>query len=100
MWLPALSVAAVDQPVRSSPFSLYMDVVSGQRFHRVWLLFPIMLLPLTGIMTWTRQAIFQRDWDAVLQPAAQYSAVCGLHTADLRHLNSPAGEYHPTWGTG
>ena len=77
---------------------LYMDVVSGQRVHRVWLLFPIMLLPLTGIYYFNRQAIFQRDWDAVLQllPNTLLFAGCTLLIFAIRI--SPAGEYHPTWG--
>ena len=77
---------------------LYMDVVSGQRVHRVWLLFPIMLLPLTGIYYFNRQAIFQRDWDAVLQllPNTLLFAGCTLLIFAIRI--SPAGEYHPTGG--
>ena len=77
---------------------LYMDVVSGQRVHRVWLLFPIMLLPLTGIYYFNRQAIFQRDWDAVLQllPNTLLFAGCTLLIFAIRI--SPPGRVSPHLG--
>ena len=77
---------------------LYTDITSGLWVHRAWILFPLILLPLAGVFYYNRQAIFQKDWDAVLSllPNTLLFLGCTLLVFAIRV--HPAGEYHPTWG--
>ena len=45
---------------------IYTDLTSGIRLHRSWLLFPLMLAPMATVVFYNRQAIFLRDWNAVV----------------------------------
>ena len=77
---------------------LYTDITSGIRFQRAWLLFPVMLTPLAAVFYYNRQAIFARNWPAVvtLLPNTLLFLGCTLLIFAIRI--HPAGEYHPTWG--
>ena len=77
---------------------LYMDITSGMRQDKTWLLFPVMLLPLAAIYYYNRQAIFLKKWEdvIVLLPNTLLFLGCTLLIFAMRI--SPAGEYHPTWG--
>ena len=77
---------------------LYTDITSGIRFQRAWLLFPVILTPLAAVFYYNRQAIFARNWPAVvtLLPNTLLFLGCTLLIFAIRI--HPAGEYHPTWG--
>ena len=77
---------------------LYTDITSGARLHRVWLLFPVMLTPLAVILYYNRQAIFLRDWPAVLRLLPNTLLFLGCTLLIFAIRIDPAGEYHPTWG--
>ena len=77
---------------------LYTDITSGARLHRVWLLFPVMLFPLTVIIYYNRQAIFLRNWPAVVRLLPNTLLFLGATVLIFAIRIDPAGEYHPTWG--
>ena len=77
---------------------LYTDIASGLWVHRAWILFPLILLPLAGIFYYNRQAIFQKDWDAVLALLPNTLLFLGCTMLVFAIRIHPAGEYHPTWG--
>lgn len=77
---------------------IYTDITSGARLHRAWLLFPVMLFPLAVIVYYNRQAIFLRDWPAVIRLLPNTLLFLGATVLIFAIRIDPAGEYHPTWG--
>lgn len=77
---------------------VYTDISSGARLHRAWLLFPVMLFPLTTILYYNRQAIFLQDWPAVIRLLPNTLLFLGATVLIFAIRIDPAGEYHPTWG--
>ena len=77
---------------------IYTDITSGARLHRAWLLFPVMLFPLATILYYNRQAIFLRDWPAVIRLLPNTLLFLGATVLIFAIRIDPAGEYHPTWG--
>ena len=77
---------------------IYTDLTSGIRLHRAWLLFPLMLAPMATVVFYNRQAIFLRDWNAVVLLLPNTLLFLGCTTLIFAIRVHPAGEYHPTWG--
>lgn len=77
---------------------IYTDLTSGIRLHRAWLLFPLMLAPMATVVFYNRQAIFLRDWNAVVLLLPNTLLFLGCTALIFAIRVHPAGEYHPTWG--
>ena len=77
---------------------IYTDLTSGIRLHRSWLLFPLMLAPMATVIFYNRQAIFLRDWNAVVLLLPNTLLFLGCTALIFAIRVHPAGEYHPTWG--
>lgn len=77
---------------------LYTEMVSGNRFRWVWLLFPMILAALATMLYYNWAAIVSRNRAVMLSLMPDVLALLGAALAVFAIRVHPVGEYHPTWG--
>ena len=76
----------------------YTDIVSGRRPKGIWLLAPVVLLPVSFIAYFYRQSLLAGDFPALAPAVPDLLMLLGAFVMVFGIRIHPYGEYHPTWG--
>ena len=78
--------------------TMYTDITSGHRKHGVFLLMPIVLVPIGFILYFFREAVLSGDLAGMLPVVPDLLMLVGVFFAVLALRVHADGAYHPTWG--
>ena len=78
--------------------SMYTDITAGHRKHGVFLLVPVVLVPLGFILYFFREAILAGQLATMLPVLPDLLMLVGVFFAVLALRVHSDGAYHPTWG--
>ena len=78
--------------------TMYTDITSGHRKHGVFLLMPIVLVPIGFILYFFREAVLSGDLTGMLPVVPDLLMLVGVFFAVLALRVHADGAYHPTWG--
>ena len=78
--------------------STYTQILSGKDRYGIWLLFPVILMPLGFILYFFREPLLNQDFSALLPALSDILALLGALLLVFAIRIHPQGEYHPTWG--
>ena len=78
--------------------SSYTEIVSGRRPRGIWLLAPVILLPVSFILYFYRQGLMAGDLTALIPAVPDLLMLLGAFIMVFGIRVHPYGEYHPTWG--
>ena len=78
--------------------SMYTDITAGHRKHGVFLLLPVVLIPVGFILYFFREAVLARELETMLPVLPDLLMLVGVFFAVLALRVHTDGAYHPTWG--
>jgi len=78
--------------------STYTQILSGKDRYGIWLLVPVILMPLGFILYFFREPLLNQDFSALLPALSDILALLGALLLVFAIRIHPQGEYHPTWG--
>lgn len=77
---------------------LYTELVTGERFHFVWMLLPVIAAAFATMVLFHMEAVKAKDFDAFLPLLPDMLALLGAAVLVPAIRLHPVDEYHPTWG--
>ena len=78
--------------------TMYTDITSGHRKHGIFLLMPVVLIPMGFIMYFFRAAILSGNLASILPVFPDLLMLVGVFFVVLALRVHADGAYHPTWG--
>ena len=78
--------------------STYTQILAGKNRYGIWLLVPVILMPLGFILYFFRAPLINKDFAALLPALSDILALLGALLLVFAIRIHPQGEYHPTWG--
>ena len=78
--------------------TMYTDITSGHKKHGIFLLLPIVLIPLGFILYFFREAMLSGELASMLPVLPDLLMLVGVFFAVLALRVHADGAYHPTWG--
>lgn len=77
---------------------LYTQITSGMHFHGVWLLLPVVLMPVAFTLYFYRDALIMGRYGILIPTIPDLLMLFGVVILVFAIRVHPQGEYHPTWG--
>ena len=78
--------------------TMYTDITSGHRKHGIFLLMPVVLIPMGFILYFFRAAILSGNLASILPVFPDLLMLVGVFFVVLALRVHADGAYHPTWG--